>query len=698
MESSRCALLRKSGVALRLVVVCWVLAAAPLVPAATTTEDVERLLPDDTLIYVGVPKIGETADAVVARIDGVVQGEKGVVFEMLEALQRGIPILGTPGVTTISSALQVLGCDPQGSGGFAVLGSAGNISRGAPILVIVPSNTPDAVWDSVLAGLAPALREETSRLCRAQCSEFGRIKRDWYDAHPQAANAPTLAELQAFDPATPRMRCPSGGEYVLGKKDEDVKCTKHDGGNTRFDTPLTRENLKRRQFGAATVVGGLEDSFAYACTPTHVLISNHPDAVLRAVACLEGNQPRAKLAPATVPQPIRSYFNTPLLTSMLIHEMIRDFGRGREGAPNAAALHVKDLVGSLGPATLDVLMRPDGADVRATVLISDNEAVRPILATAPSPLGAINYVPGNALCAFGSNLVQRGFSVTGDVALAQEPAAGAVLKLVGLLLGPDGAFALAPGTISPQGEFPNIVIVGQVRDQASYDNLERTLLALFERNLRVAPEGTSVQGLRVQTLKEPNRAPGEGVAFHWMRLGDYVVVSTDLDALRNVVQANTGEVRRKQQVANVIAKCNFPALLNHINRIETQQTAWFNMRSCVARMETINRRAEEFRNGMGRAPADMAELARYAEAHNQEKPDVRCPLGAEITVDPRTGLAVCPNHGTVAAPKQADPPERRDAPITRRLGEELGNAVLSLRFEAGAVVIDGSLRKAAKAE
>ena len=692
--------MRLSRFALGLVAFCALLSAAPSIGAATTTEDIERLLPDDTLFYVGAPRLGQTLDALAERIEGVLQNDSGGAQGILRAFgfrKPPLPALETPDIVTLSNVLQVLGCDPMGSGGFALIGSVRMAGRDPVVLVVLPTRNPDIVWDSVLANLAPEFQKQTGALCRAQMREIEEAKRNRFLLHPEANEAPTLEALQASDPQTPRMRCPCGGEYAVGAKEQPCECSIHTRREMGPWPAITKEALPRRQMGAATVVGGYEQGFAYACTADHVIISNHPDAVLRAVAALNGTGTKAGLTAtgATFDEaPIRVYFNSPSLMSLLLRELVRDFRRGRGDPPSLAAQRVKDLFDSVGPATADVLMRPDGADFRAVVTMRDGEAVHPILATPPDQLSSLRFVPDTALCAFGSNLVRHGMSVLGDIAMTDEFEAGMTFKYFSMSLSPDGAFAFLPGSMDPRGEIPHMLIVSRIQNEETYNQLQVMLLALLMGRRGGAPEVTRSDGAEVRTIRVGGGPPGEGPSFHWTRLGEYVVVCTDLDGLKDVIRRGGAEETRLRRApaANFAATCDFPALFDTIISGEEERRNQWAMRNCAENMAPINALITDFKEATGRTPADMEELTKFAQAHNKPTRATRCPLGSPYTIDPQTGQAVCAAHGTADAPHIAAGRENRSAAMTKPLGAELGKASLLLQFENGKAMIEGGIR------
>ena len=673
---------------------------------AVAGERIEEFLPEETFLYAGMANVSVGADAIFARVERIAKasGEQKPLFEeLMRNLAQGLPNLAAPLPQSFGEAAERLGLDARGSAGVAFLDSPQMLDDGPAVLIIVPVRDRAAVEATILA-FAPMLQKQTNRLCSKQLRQIRRVKKRWAKAHADADAAPTLDELYAFDCSLPRLRCPGGGEYIIGVPGEKPRCTLHERGAVTYEGALDRDALAQQQFGAVTLIGGREVAFAYAYTAEHMILSNHPDAVERAARAFAGQHPRCRVAEkADAPwtADLTAFLAFDRLTPLLMHEFTREFGRREERRNSPAYRRWQGLIRAPGPVRLDIQLLEDGLRLRAAAGLRTSAAVAPILATGPASMNTMRLAPPSAYGILATNLIRHALYVGGDLALLKEPEVGLVFKIFGTILGQEGVFALTPGFAATDGPIPHMLLLVEVRDPEAFPELENALVALLQKEMRSGVYSEiEIAGAPVRVFQ--NRPTGtrekDGPPFYWTLLGRHAVLATDRAALEKVIAAAQrpgGGAPVRGQNANLAVMVDFPALFRTIAAGEHEKRKRWHLRSCLRNMRRLEKQARQFQDANGRPANDVAEIRQFAQQRKKNKwTPTRCPSRGAYQFSPATGKATCPNHGTVAAPQEFDPPVRKDEKIAAAIGRELGATALRLWFEGDQLLIEAQLMRA----
>ncbi len=698
-------------------------AAVSLCGATRGAGEVERFLPTHTFLYGGVEKLRPGFEHIVALAEANLpffnQGQLTAMGLGAMALEMELG----PQATTPEAFARATGLDGEAPAGIAwVLTDPSYHFDRAPnenVLLILPVQDAARIEALLAEHVLPETFRETAQLCR------GTVRRLEYACRRAARRQDGGPQQMSWDalmaaiPGLPKLRCPGGGAYQFGP-DGKVTCSLHNGPEApgRPEGPLTRAALGTKTIGKITVVGGRTQGVGYAITDTHIVFSNNMNVLEDAVAAATAEQnpfavprPRAQLAsPSIGPAAgqMRGYMDTAVLFDIAERELRQELDRGR-GSPDALRRLMALLDAPRGLTAEARILQLQPADAQRIALAAtwnmqaSDDATTGWLETPPSDLAAWKLLPKSSLLAFGANLARPVFSVLADVAMTEEPALGAAVRLVMAGAEGDGAFAFTRGVFAD--EMPNMVLILRVKDQAVMDAATDTWTAMLAKEMR-AEQGVqqrTVGGVSVRSV-----VGREGASLHFARAGDFAVATTsaeDMQAVLSIQQGAADEALvsrpayRKLELAggpaNGLVFADIPGLVGQFAEADHQRRVVWCNRNCRRNMERIGKMADAFQEKEGRFPANLKELTGEEGGVRRRYVPTTCHLSGTGTVryvyDPDTGRVRCPRHGTLDAfePVSADTPRRRGP--EEIVISAFGVGALRLRFEDGQLKAAGAL-------
>jgi len=687
-----------------------VIVAASAIGAATLAgaqEQMERFLPAGTFLYGGVRKLGPAFDKVTATLRRVLPftAEELAEGRIIAEISLG---LGLQGAQTLEQFLAQTGLDPEGSAGIAwVLGDPSYDpfrSLNENWLMILPVRDRPRAERLVAAPLLPEFLRGSARICQGTIYRIQRAKQRWRQLNPPDPNVPlTWEELAGANPGLRPLLCPAGGEYTLGRVNQQATCSLHRGAGPppRFEGPLTREGLGARQVGDVTLVGGRNRGTGFALTKTHIVLTNNMNVLEAAVKAAAGTGPRARLAPpgeAAAKADGRAYLHF----GHLLWEVRREVDRWHLRRPSPASQRMLALLNSVGGITTNVRLT-ESASFDPIWYIERNDATRQLFETAPSKLGALGLVPDTALAAWGTNLGRFAFSILGNFAnLDDEPGFGAAIRLVGAACEGDAAFAFTKGTFAD--EMPNVLLVLRVRDREVMQTVAETWVSIFTRGRDKA----GLQRSQVGDVEVCSMKVARDYSLHYAFVGPFLVGGSNLGDLKAAIAIHAGrggnalvaskrfrELELPEGPTSLVSFVDMPAFIDQIATNAHQRHMHWQNRFCRDNMQQLEGVVQRFRREVGRFPTDFNELKGFANAPDRQlRVNDRCMVRggqARLSLNPKTGEVSCPVHGTVAQFKAARPDE------PRRRGEEeiifsaLGVWAVQLRVEGKRLVGKGRL-------
>jgi len=684
---------------MRLAVVSGVLLCIALgTGTAAADEAVERFLPEETLLYGGVDNLGQAFDLATEIVDrmGVLRDRKAagmMVWEVSRELHIGQHL-------SRDQFIEATGLDPNGSAGLAwVLADPSYLPDRYPnenYLAIFPIRDRTRAQQVLMGVFVPEARRMTPMICNGTLQRIQRAKNRWKDMNRGAQPAQlTWEDLAAANPGLKPLRCPGGGDYIIGGRADQPRCTIH--GTGRGGAGPTGE-LARRRMGDVTLVGGREAGTGYAYTQTHVVFSNNVNVLEAAVEAATGTHPRARLE--TMPGTgagvrVRAYFQSAHLMLVARQEIEREIRRRK----NPAVLKkVEALLRAPGPVTAELWMT-DSATLSLSARIERNAGTERLLAIQPKALGALAIVPKDALLAVGTNFGRVAFSVIGDFALLfGEPEAAALFKLPVAATDGDGVFAMTRGSF--EGEVPNMLFILRVADREAMEDVAAVWMGFMGHEMRAEHARTTRVG--DTTIFSAVRGR-RGQSFHYAFVGPFIAAGTKLDDVKAVILAHqegqdaglrgADRFRRlelPQGPANVIAFVDMPGLVKQVFEGEHERRTYWQSRRCVDNMRRIEAVIQKYKKEVGRLPATFEELTQFPNDPKRRRP-VRAwcmTHGKEmkLRLDPATGEVSCRIHGTVKNPRKQTPAPRKPRE-EEKIFSAFGTAAVRLWLED-----DGLLR------
>ncbi|MFP4057869.1 MAG: hypothetical protein ACLF0G_13465 [Candidatus Brocadiia bacterium] len=664
--------------------------------ACRAGEGAERFLPPHTLLYGGVEKLGPALAKALALARRIVPGQARLQGDRLfPPIAQG---LGLQGVRTQDELLAAAGLDPQGSAAVAyVLADPSFEPFRTPnqnVLVVLPL-ADAAKAERVLAlRFAPGLRQASASICRATARRLERAKQRWSELHPDEAPRPLAWEdLAEANPGLEPLLCPAGGEYELGAPGQPVRCSLHAEGRgpPGPEEPLTPEALGVAGLGDVKLVGGTVAGTGYALGPRHLVLSNHMGVLEAAVKAAAGTGPRLRLPAPGALADRDGRFTVGF--RYLLWEARREVEKWRRRRASPAAERLLELIGAGGRVAGDLRLG-DPIALGFTWEVPRVEATAGLLDRAPAPLGALGLVPDSARLAVGTNLAREVFSVIGDAAMLDEPAAGAVVKLAMAAAEGDAALALTPGAFA-HGQSPNVLLVLRIGDERTMRAAAEVWSGILARRSREGEglERRQVAGVEVRTV------PLRDGAVHYAFVGDHLVGGTALEDVEAAIALHAqgpgpalpdGERFRQLELpqgpANLVAFADVHELVRQLAENDRQRQNHWRNQACRRHLRRLQGMVREYRDERGRLPRSFDELEALAKEKGRGTLRDHCPMfgqEAKLELDPRTGQVACPRHGTADDFRAVDAAEPHRLRDDQKVLSALGTLGLQLRVEEG---------------